>query len=615
MDGVATGRAEIEWIGLGMQPPPPPETATVDEIHLVDGTIELGPLVRITATEVATLHDSFPRDSVQWIHLAGAGSAMPSPKAQATQTPGSGGGGGAAEPTPGVARTPPPSPPGPQHTPTPGPSTPTPRPTRVSTRPPGAPPVTPCPADKPLGGWLRAEEESVVGGSFNGFDRGCRLTVTAALRFRLVPAAPEIAGWEVILWSGFAAERIDFEVSSAGCIDSPGDDLVCQAPPAHVRDTVVLGRATPALGFQRDPAADGYFDFNPVKPELETLFPDAIKDAVSVPLECTGTTEGGSQGLLRYGVTGPDIGPGVVPVGPQTFRIDGTRCAEPLGEALRRECITHPERSAVIPFSGEVTWRSPTETFDGPVRTDYRWEICCGCGERPAGAPPESSRTPCPDFSQYEAQADLRLRQGQALRNQLHTEWSEFQSSWHQAAQLRSDYDLVIRSCALWEIGEKLVDFVASGGGEAAASFTALAGIVNKIAQGDPSWVLAFAGSPEGVSIQGMFDTINSTVSGIESVGKAGTIEGMQEKLQECAGTGLIADAVWQGAQDYLHNLKAALDMLPAIQHLVTTIRDTDLDYWTWRNRLYQACLDSAACRGEPPSVCDQFKPPDAPGP
>ena len=57
----------------------------------------------------------------------------------------------------------------------------------------------------------------------------------------------------------------------------------------------------------------------------------------------------------------------------------------------RRDCILHPDRYAVIPFSGSgrVGDASPGGT---DVTTDRKWEVCCGCGEPPSGPPPELIR-------------------------------------------------------------------------------------------------------------------------------------------------------------------------------------------------------------------------------
>jgi hypothetical protein len=81
-DGAAIPRARIEWIGLAPGHPTPPgaRDATQDELHLRNGAVEVGRLLRIAAYDVAIASGSHPRDEVAWVHLAGEEQAAARPQ-------------------------------------------------------------------------------------------------------------------------------------------------------------------------------------------------------------------------------------------------------------------------------------------------------------------------------------------------------------------------------------------------------------------------------------------------------------------------------------------------------------------------------------------------------
>jgi hypothetical protein len=74
MDGVSLPRATIAWIGFERADPSPPlvRNATADEVHLRDGTVHAGRLLRVTAEAVVIEPGSHPRPQVAWVHLGRA---------------------------------------------------------------------------------------------------------------------------------------------------------------------------------------------------------------------------------------------------------------------------------------------------------------------------------------------------------------------------------------------------------------------------------------------------------------------------------------------------------------------------------------------------------------
>lgn len=92
LDGAAIPRASIYYIGLDAElPPPPPQDATRDEVHLRDGSVHAGPLVSIDADDVATESASFARKEVAWIWLTpvlgSQGQTAPPPTAEEPARP------------------------------------------------------------------------------------------------------------------------------------------------------------------------------------------------------------------------------------------------------------------------------------------------------------------------------------------------------------------------------------------------------------------------------------------------------------------------------------------------------------------------------------------------
>lgn len=334
-DGSPVQRSAISCLGLGVPPDavrPAPRNPNVDEVHLVDGTIEPGPLLGISLGEVRTETASFPRPEVRWVCLA--------------------------------PQAPPPAPPG--------------RPAPPPARPDG--PVKPCPADKPLGGWIRLETTSIE--SADSLYKGCTYKIHSHLRFGLLPAAvPSLMPWPAELWPGYQPDDLVYEIRSEGCIDNPGDDKVCHAPGGERRGTVTMGRMGESFYDKKN--SEGYFHFYPVEPGLAfEVLPEEISQAFSTPLHCE-YPGGSSDGDLGFGFFLSSIGAGrscgTPPVG---YCTAGTPCTGEISEEKLLDCMARPDHYAVIPFAGSLSWSgSPDyDGFIGITRSEVSWQVCCGCG-------------------------------------------------------------------------------------------------------------------------------------------------------------------------------------------------------------------------------------------
>ena len=312
-------RDSIAWIGFatGTTTPPAITDPAHDELHLRDGTIQSGRLIAVSPTQVATEKNSYNRLKVAWIALA---------TEQGTQ------------------------------------------PRRSS----GAA-VEPCPADKPLWGYI---EVVYVINPYSGHD--CQGTIRTVLRFPLVDNAASTDPWSRRLRSGFHASQLSYDVSTAGCKDNPGDDCICQATGGRRTGSLIFGKnGWSGLGTSSGNRLEGSkLEFYPLKPEIAfQTFPDEIHHAFKTPLTCVCTRSGGMKGSFQVGFAGGDIRPRTPGQSEQAF----VTFADPTGcQDRNSDCLQHPERYAVVPFSGHSVWTDPRPRADFP-KVEMTWDICCGC--------------------------------------------------------------------------------------------------------------------------------------------------------------------------------------------------------------------------------------------
>ncbi len=442
------------------------------------------------------------------------------------------------------------------------------------------------------------------------------------------------------LWGGFTAPEVHYELSTGGCSGmSPYNRSSCKAPNGRAAASVTLGNGGGPGGFIPVPDADGYLKFYPLKPEIDapTLLYHEIggggRRGTFTPLECVGPRESSKRSwAFDFG------GLTIRPTSCLSFETDPdwekhffvcvqpTECTNPAGAELQRDCMVHAERHAVIPFEGESTWTSPEASDNwGPHyhnldSAKIRWKICCGCG---APTTPPEPETDCKDPSQYQAQVDRLANISRCDSEDLKKKKAEFQHYWSQAQMFRSDFDLVVRSCVEFNLAKTLLSYlVGKGELDTVKDFVLIEAVLEKIVNQDPTAVLNFSnlevevgGQMTSVDVAALWETAAKIREAVNTIGEIGSEEELGTRLNNCAGTPMVSDLVWQGAKDYLRNFKAATEMMPELQKLTGDIEHTDEDRWKAENDLYQACLQYAKCKGIPPNCTPPPHGPTAPAP
>jgi hypothetical protein len=337
LDGRLFDRSSLAFVGLGVETATPPaiEDPSRDELHLRGGGVVHEPLARIDDEAVFAGARRFERGEVTWVYLAVAAEAER---------------------------------PGPQGTEE------APRPPVRTPRPAGDP-LEPCPEDRPLGGSIELEVVYTR-------ERFYRCDQKARLWFGLIPMGQ--GPWPSELGSPHHSDAIRYELSSSGCSDMPDPHgEVCTAPEEARSGRVDFGPIGP-LGVANQ---SGGVTFYPTDPALDFQLLDEISDWRIFQIQCVLPGGGGTSGLkIRLGGSVRPWGPDECEIGP---------CVAPgacyrAEDALRRDCVLHPDRYAVIPFEGSETRRlmpGVAGLNSGEFKdVTTRWRVCCGCGEPPSEA-------------------------------------------------------------------------------------------------------------------------------------------------------------------------------------------------------------------------------------
>ena len=400
--------ATIRWIGIQREgKEPPAASAAEDLIFVKDKPPVTARMSSIDATTVRTTRGSFARNDVTWIHVA--------PPLHETPTP------TGAQEAAERATPPPPTPPSPKNTPPPSGTKP---PTTQGPPRAGHDPVKPCPADKPLGGWVRGRE------TFQYTSDSCQYTVNTTLLFRLVPVVPALP-WPSVLSLGYQAPKVDYVIQTDGCHQTrqkyPGE--VCTTTPVKVSGSLPLRGSSFA-----------HLRFEPATPGLEFLHLGASQSSRS---ECR-WTNGFSRGDMKFDALELMVKP-QIPLStyershaisgsdqsrlafscfdasdaPAKFCTQPTVCDNATDPKVKQDCAMHADRYAVIPFEDEVNWSGPAshDNQRGRTAVRIRWKICCGCDE--AGPPPEPSEAPTPAQTKPCPEVDSLINALKALKDQF----------------------------------------------------------------------------------------------------------------------------------------------------------------------------------------------------
>lgn len=439
-----------------------------------------------------------------------------------------------------------------------------------------AEPVRPCPASKPFG--IHMEQHERHRGL--AMSRSGRLQLWARYPDPVSKTVPE--SWTVI-----------WRAETEACIDVPGDDQMCGCGSAQ---RAGVSPISPSAGF--------FFD--PFGPELRVYLPQELETFDLIETVCVGpngAATGGGPPMLWAEIN-------ILPV-----QQDGAIVVAPTGckdaqEEWTPECMKHPERFMRIPFRGdeELVSVHPGNLGSAEKRLRVRWEVCCGCGEPPEGAP-EGEEDPCGSSAASRGLLEVAINRASALRANLRPRVERYEHNRHQANQYWSDFKLVTNSCAGWDAAMAL--FQALLGGPTAAgttdAFTDVFTVISKLLEEDPSAILSGAGGLElggDAALWDLWVAANDLYSVFLNSQDPNSFASQRRRLQDCSHVPLVSDLVYEGAAKYLEHFEAAIRELPEIERLTTEIQQADtavLEAW---HRYYRDCIKEAECRGTDPAAC-----------
>ena len=583
-------RDQIAWLGFStaLARPPAIIDPSHDEVHLRNGGVQSSRLVAVNLTQVVTEKRAYNRSEIAWIALAlketgtikgeeAPSTPVPSPTSSPVPTV-----------TPSATRSP--------------------RPVRDA--------VKPCPADKPLGGHI---EVKYVEDELHG---SCQGTIRTVLRFPLVDNASSTSPWSSRLWVGFSATELNYDVSSAGCVDVPGDDEICQAAGGRKTGKVILGTIG-KWGFVSAPHV-GSLTFNPVKPELYfDALPDEIHEAFTKPLTCVKNGGGGTQSSWTVGFAGGQIRPRRPGETEHAFvpLVDWPKCDD-------RDCMQHAERYAVIPFTGHSVWTDPRPQSDFP-RVETTWEVCCGCGAPPT--PPEPGDG-CPSTLEADSRLETNREQRKEKLAELKKAGAAYEEKYKESKKHYDDYVKTIQACVVQSVAtrimiallvpeeegvevshevEQAVEWAEGNGLYPPMGMQLIAKIVEKIVNGeDPAAALG----PENLQ---NWNEDMAILAKVETLLSGRNAEQMEKSLEECQGAFLVSPETKLSADKCVENFKEALEDLAEFNKLRNDIRNLDTAYPDLQYKAWAACVERARCKGTPESACADKKPvgnwPDVP--
>jgi len=556
--------AAIAAIAFGdlTTPPPAPSQSATDEVHLAGGAIVVARVVGISLGVVATEAGSHDRAQVSWVLFAAPtpGRRDEPPIVRPTATP---------SPTPTPAPTPTPTPP------------PTPTPTVT--------PPPPRPAEGERGALWTG---TITGRNFGTVDETFsewRYSIDVRLReirHPLYCTGVDASGRPTAVRCGthlrFASEgsrirNVFSSTSSAGTCSGRGEVTVTED---SSRDARVAG-GTWHKSTDRDFTAVLGVDI----PTGATLYIVGIAPRDDAEFEISCSNGAAWQADFVSAVLGWIPSYGSAECSDQQVRfVEG-------GGILRGA------------HSGACTGCCP--------RTEVSWSICregiaCPPPELPPGdeTPPDEPRRPCDETAPDRAQLDLLLDQWRLYAAELLRATAEVDRLQAQAAQWSGDFEHAMRDCDLWGFAQLLIGVLSSGLAGAPATATELAGFYNflnyagqleKIASGDPSWLLPSANTPVGgsewLAVENYYDAF---VLGHASLGSAAPQE-LRQRLQGCGAPTL--EGVLDGAYAYLRLIEELKPLADRMHEQQNRLRDKEESILDFCLRHPQACEDYEACR------------------
>ena len=550
-DGAVIPFERIRWIGLGQEGQDPPSAAS-DAIHLAGGDPVAARLTGADATTVSTTRGTFPRTDVTWIHVVPP--AQPSP-------PGSGGAPiHQDEPSRQPPSTAPPAPPPAQPPPAPPP-------------PPGSggatsPSATPSAMRRgPLWtGTIDSRISGTVDGIFNNFEAHVDVKLREYVTPMLVIGTLKSIGRVSI----FVPEGTVLRNS----ISCSGGGLTCsgQGTTTITGDPRTPGTATAIYWKTTADSMAGYgFD---------------------IP-----------QGKALYwvGVSVPDN-----PHFDVTYRTDVTSVEQmgfgsPVGG--RVPLVPPPDLSDLEYryLEGGTMRGSFSKTLSDGQQYAVSWSVCPEEIPCPPAAPlPEGSAPPddpCARSGQQSALSDTCRSQLDHALDSLAPALDEYNDLMASAEANRDAFQAAQNYCALYDHAKEILEAILSGGAgpaaEAAQALVYLRDVIEKVQDGDLGSMLI---PEQAQKFLGYYEKAKAVWFELT----ADEVSKMGRDLNACSGK--VPVDTYLAAQKFIADLAAAKQVWNSkVAPGMNDLRSRGLECAGLAHAAWQACLEDAECRGEPP--------------
>lgn len=219
------------------------------------------------------------------------------------------------------------------------------------------------------------------------------------------------------------------------------------------------------------------------------------------------------------------------------------------------------------------------------------------------GAPPPANDACGPPTSQL-ALLNLALDQERALLELNGQQYRDIRQLQQQARQWQNDYDQASRDCKLFQVAKFLTNFLVGNEagtiGKAGKELSNFLSFLDKMASGDPSWILPNTEFKEYFSVEDAWEAFQNAYG---LIAPDSTPEGLLAGLRSC-GSPTIS-GVMEGAVTYLRLLQQIEPKAREANKTLNDIRDKDQEVLNRWNDYHKACVDRANCKGTDPKACD----------
>jgi hypothetical protein len=233
------------------------------------------------------------------------------------------------------------------------------------------------------------------------------------------------------------------------------------------------------------------------------------------------------------------------------------------------------------------------------------WSICregvaCPPPPQPRPVASAASDPDCPE-PKYEADfLNLALDQLKLKSNQLATKSDQLLRLQSQARQYKSDFDLAIYTCNRIGDLQTLLGLLMGQGPENVQEFTNSLGMIQKILDGDPSFVLSNKTYFEKRrNLEQIWDTLMYGASKVSP----GQSSSARDQLMGCAGSNL--DTVFEDALKFVQLTEQIEPLLPQISKILNDMRAKDDEIKQLWDKYHAACLRYAQCKKIPANFCE----------